>query len=315
MNTNKKTQRAVKKLERKSPNSNLIKGSILATMVVASVSLSFPSIASITTDSINTVDSAQLTDLSASGNVADGSATSLLTQVQNTKDEATSCADPANVEGLAHVQLETINDMKRMILTPIDTDKIFSTANKGGCFNALKDFPNLSASIPSLSGIATALKDTLIRYATRKVCTAVNDALTETIGPISDVMNSISKRGQIDLTGEFNKQVTDELYKIDPELGRVSQPAQTEYSWELSKEVDKIAGSLPTNDLGYVAADAPTTTTSTTATTTQPAAATSTGSYVTTLGQGDSSKNEITSDGSLTQSAKNFLSNIFGGKS
>lgn len=313
MRTNKKTRNVVKKIETKSPNSNLIKGSILATAIVASISLSFPSIASITPTSVDNVDKAELANLSANGRVEGASATSLITQVQATKDEATNCADPANVDGLAHTQVKTIEDMKRMILTPINTDKIFSTASKGGCFNALKDFPNLSASIPSLTSIADSLKKTLVRYATRKVCTAVNDALTEVIEPINEVMDKISENGQIDLTGEFNNRMTDELYKIDPELGRVSQPVDTEYSWELSKEIDKIAGSLETNEFGYI--DTPVETAPSTNTTTPPPAATPSGSYVTNFDRVDNSRNESNADGSLTQSAKDFLSSIFGGKS
>lgn len=312
MRTNKKTRNAVKKIATKSPNSNLIKGSILATTIIASVSLSFPSIASITPTSLTNVDNAEIADLSTSGRVDAGSATSIETQVQKTKDEATNCADPANVDGLAHTQAKTIDDMKRMILTPINTDKIFSTASKGGCFNALKDFPNLSASIPSLTSIANSLKQTLVRYATRKVCNAVNDALTEVIEPINEVLDEVSENGQIDLTGEFNKRMTDELYKIDPELGRVSQPAETEYDWKLSEEIDKIVGSIPPNEVGYI--DAPVETAPGTTAPTQPAAATQSGSYVTNFDKANSSKNESTSDGSLTQSAKDFLSGIFGGK-
>lgn len=309
----KNTPKNVRKQKTKSLNSNVIKGSILATTIAASVGLSFPSVASIST-SIKDVDAPELGQLSASGKVSGGSATDIATQVQNIKNEATNCADPANVEGLAHTQAKTIDDMKRMILTPINTDKIFSMASKGGCFNALSDFPNLSASIPSLTSIANSLKQTLVRYATRKVCNAVNDALAEVIEPINDVLDTISENGQIDLTGEFNKRMTDELYKIDPELGRVSVPAATEYDWKLSDAIDKVASGLETNEFGYV--DAPTESAAPTTPTTPPAASSaSSGSYVTNFDRIDGSKKESNSDGSLTQSAKDFISGIFGGRS
>ena len=85
----------------------------------------------------------------------------------------------------------------------------------------------------------------MIDYATRKVCNAVNDALTEVITPINEALDKVSKNGQIDMTGAYNKAVMKKLYEIDPELGRVSQSASDGYEWNVS---DVISGS--TDDSG-----------------------------------------------------------------
>lgn len=287
------------KLNGSSLNPKVLKVSLLAVAIAVSTGVTFPSFAE--TVSIKDVDPATITAQSANGSGSGQSATSIETQIQATTDDAANCADPANVNGLAHAQQKTLNDMKAMILTPINTDNMFSTASKGGCFNALKDFPNLSASIPSLTGIANALKDTLIKYATRKVCAAVNDALEEVIGPVNEIMEELSSSGQIDLTGEFNKKMVEELYKIDPELGRVSTGVSDEIKWDLGDEWDKAPGIVPTNPQPP---ENPTETQ-------PPPNAQPSGSFMTQTGEMDGGQQETSSDGSLTDSAKDFLRSIF----
>ena len=288
-----------KKLKKSALNPNAFKLSLLAGAIAVSATVTFPSFAE--TTSIKYVEPSELTSQSASGNGSGQSAVSIETQIQATTADAANCADPANVNGLAHAQQKTLSDMKAMILTPINTDKIFSAASKGGCFNALKDFPNLSVSIPSLTGIANALKATMIKYATRKVCTAVNDALEEVIGPINEIMEELSSSGQIDLTGQVNKKMMEELYKIDPELGRVSTGISDEINWNLGDEWDKATGIVP----GNVTEQSPSTNTT-------PPEAKANGSFVTRTGEMDvEQQQETTSDGSLTESTKNFLKSIF----
>lgn len=145
--------------------------------------------------------------------------------------EASSCADLNNPLGLGYAQAMAVGDMKKMIATPINTDKMFDP-EASGCFNALKDFPNLSMTIPSLSDIGNSLQNALIKYATRKVCNTVNESLTELIGPLNEVLDRVSENGQIDLTGRVNKEIYKELYEIDPDLGRQMTNADSEYTWK-----------------------------------------------------------------------------------
>lgn len=195
-----------------------------------SIALTLPSFAEGTTNEGN--QSAAPAELARTDSTE--SAVGLVTQVQNVQAAATSCADIDNPDGLGAAQKAAYDDRITMIGAVTNTDKLFDVANKNGCFNALSNFPNLSVAIPSLSSIGNALKKTMLDYATRKVCNAVNDALTEVITPINEALDKVSKNGQIDMTGAYNKAMTKKLYEIDPELGRVSQSASDGYEWNLS---------------------------------------------------------------------------------
>lgn len=293
-----------KALKRDNTNlkTHLLKITAISAAIAVSVSVTYPSFAE--SGSLKDVDTSEMLDFSASGKGSEASGANIVAQLQATKSEAENCADPANVKGLAHAQQKTLNDMKAMILTPINTDNIFNTAKKGGCFNALQNFPNLSGSIPSLSGIANALKDTIIKYATRKVCAAVNDALEDMLGPLNEAMDEYTKNGQIDLTGMVNKKMAEELYKIDPELGRVSKGVTDEYEWELKD----VFESTP----GVVAEGTASGNTNTNESETQaPPTPQASGSFLSRNYDEAPARSETESDGSLTESAKSFLKSIF----
>lgn len=145
------------------------------------------------------------------------------------------CADP-DVEGsLGEAQKEAIEDQKKMATSSIDIGRSFDIGKKNGCFSSLSDFPDLSIGIPSLTAILESIKGALVDYATRKVCSAVNDALTEALNPISDALNSISDKRQLDLSGRVNREMMKKMYEFDSELGRQAkapQPAEkVEFKW------------------------------------------------------------------------------------
>lgn len=197
----------------------------------ASIVFAYPSIA----EDAQTQDSYQSAAPAEFGNTdTTQSPVGLNMQVQNIDAAATECADIDNPNGLGAAQKAATDDRFAFIGAVTNTDKLFDVGNKNGCFNALANFPNLSIAIPSLSSIASALQKTLVDYATRKVCTAVNDALTEVLSPINNALEKLSKNGQIDLTGKFNTTMREKLYKIDPELGRVSTPVNSSYQWNLA---------------------------------------------------------------------------------
>lgn len=178
----------------------------------------------------------------ASGNFALNSAENadLLAEAKSEAEQAvnqstTECADPNNPGGLGGVQKSEMENERKRDLSKVDLDKIFQIGKKNGCFNALNDFPDLSANIPTLSGIFDSVKKTLISYATRKVCAVVDEALEGALGPIQEKMDEVSDRGMLDLSGRVNKEILKRMYEIDPELGRVSKsskPAQeVEFKW------------------------------------------------------------------------------------
>lgn len=145
------------------------------------------------------------------------------------------CADPDQEGSLAQKQAEVMADQKQMATKPIDLGNIYNIGKKSGCFAAIQNFPDLSINIPSLSTVMNSVKNTLINYAIRKTCQAVDQAFDEMLGPLSAALNSVSNRGQIDLTGAVNTKVSQQLYGIDPELGRVSKSTtaaqEIEFKW------------------------------------------------------------------------------------
>lgn len=229
-----KPQRQKRKPPR--PKSNLlpIASAILAItlsagVVVPSIAAGDPPVAPPTAPSGGTTPSGDATPVTANPTAIDN-------QVQKVEAEAASCADTSNPDGLAAAQLNATNDRKTMLTSWVDIDKMFSAANAGGCFNALSDFPNLSVTIPSLSSITNGLQQALVSYATRKVCSAVNDAISDVISPINEAFEKISENGQLDLTGRVNKEISKKLYETDPELGRLAEPATSIYSWNIQAD-------------------------------------------------------------------------------
>lgn len=226
---------------------NIFKVSATALAVALSLSLALPSVA----------DEGNVPYLKESPETVNAPTESS----QKVSAEAASCADINNPLGLGYAQAMAVGDMKTMIATPINTDKMFNPG-EAGCFDALKDFPNLSMTIPSLSDIGNALQGALVKYATRKVCNTVNDSLTELINPLNEVMDEVSNNGKIDLTGTVNKGIYKELYEIDPALGRQMTNAGSDYTWksptyeEMAESSKGIIAGI-TTDAGFTAPTAP----------------------------------------------------------
>lgn len=135
--------------------------------------------------------------------------------------------------GLGGVQARDIADAQKQASVGVDLNKIYQYGEDGGCFNALMDFPDLSASIPSFTDVMNNVKNALIKYATRKVCSMVNDTLEEAVSPIRDKLDVISDRGQLDLNGQVNKEITKKMYEVDTDLGKVSTTTKPDQTIEL----------------------------------------------------------------------------------
>lgn len=199
--------------------SNFKKNSILVALML---SVALPAHASITPAVLNEKNQLQVESAQAE-----------MKAFQKTQQEA--CADPNEDGSMAQKQAAEMEDQKKIATTSIDLGSVYDIGKKGGCFAALSDFPDLSVNIPTLSGMLDSLKKTLIKYAVRRACTAINDAFSEMLSPLTEAINKVSDRGQIDLTGMVNKEVTKSLYEIDPELGRVNsantEKTDYEFTW------------------------------------------------------------------------------------
>lgn len=144
------------------------------------------------------------------------------------------CSDATNEHSLAGVQKKAIEKDNDLSNSTVPLDKLYQIGKKGGCFVALSDFPDLSVTIPSLSSIFDAVTNTLVKYATRKVCNAVNEAITEITDPINNTIDKLNDSGQLDLTGTVNKGIQKQLFEFDPEAAKVSTNAQSGQEYELT---------------------------------------------------------------------------------
>lgn len=168
--------------------------------------------------------------MSAENNKIVADAKADIKNFQKTQQDA--CADPNEEGSLAEKQGKVMDEQKKMATKPINMANIYNVGKKGGCFAALSDFPDLSISIPSLTGMLNSVKDTLVKYAVRKACAAVDQAFSEMLAPLEQALDNLGDRGQLDLTGVVNKELAKELYEIDPELGRVSVSTNSEKEYE-----------------------------------------------------------------------------------
>lgn len=88
------------------------------------------------------------------------------------------------------------------------------------CFSGLSQMFDLSITIPSLASIISAAQDAVVKYAQKKVCTAVKEATSMVTSPINEGLNKINgMAGMADLNGLANGYVVKGLNSIDPELG------------------------------------------------------------------------------------------------
>lgn len=165
--------------------------------------------------------------------------TALVSAEQATKDleaegKTEECSDEKNEYSLAGIQKKAIEKDNNLTNSTVAIDKLYDIGKKGGCFVALADFPDLSVNIPSLSSIFDSVRNTLVRYATRKVCNAVNEAITEITDPINKTIGKLNDSGQLDLTGRVNKEIQKKLFEFDPEAARVQNKAESGQEIELT---------------------------------------------------------------------------------
>lgn len=130
--------------------------------------------------------------------------------------------------GLGKQQQKDIESEQGINASTLDIDKIYEVGKSNGCFDVLNDFPDLSVNIPSLSAIFDAVTSTLLKYAQRKVCTAVNSAIEEALEPGIKALDKISDQGKIDLTGAVDDEINKGINKIDPDIGKITSQSSSE---------------------------------------------------------------------------------------
>lgn len=130
--------------------------------------------------------------------------------------------------GLGKQQQKDVESEQGINASTLDIDKIYDLGERNGCFDVLSEFPDLSINIPSLSSIYDAITSTLLKYAQRKACTAVNSAIKEALEPGIKVLDKISDQGKIDLTGAVDAEINKGINKIDPDIGKIQSQSSSE---------------------------------------------------------------------------------------
>lgn len=96
------------------------------------------------------------------------------------------------------------------------------------CFASISQIADLSFAIPSLASILSAAQDAVLKYAQKKVCTAVNKVSGMVATPINQTINSINQvQGFTDINGMANSAISGAMSGIDPQLGSSYKPAST----------------------------------------------------------------------------------------
>lgn len=99
-----------------------------------------------------------------------------------------------------------------------DVESLFDV--NGDCFSSISQIFDLSFAIPSLASILAAAQDAVLKYAQKKVCTAVNKVSGMVTSPINKAIGTINTMpGFGDINGMVNSQVGGALGAIDADLG------------------------------------------------------------------------------------------------
>lgn len=133
-------------------------------------------------------------------------------------DEAAKCAE--GQPGTIGAAINTAMNVHQQIASATPQVESLFEAN-GSCFNG--GILDLSFSIPSLASILSSAADAVMKYAQKKVCTAVNRVTGMVTTPINQAITTINK--DTNLNNIVNKEIGGAMSQIDPALGSEYHPA------------------------------------------------------------------------------------------
>jgi hypothetical protein len=104
------------------------------------------------------------------------------------------------------------------------------------CFASISQIADLSFAIPSLASILSAAQDAVLKYAQKKVCTAVNKVSGMVTSPINQAIGQWNTLGQqfTDINGMANSAVGGSMATLDPQLGSSYKPASAATSYSVN---------------------------------------------------------------------------------
>ena len=133
------------------------------------------------------------------------------------KAEAEDCAD--GKEGtIGHSIADALKIHTEIASATPNVESLFSATQD--CFNGLGSLFDLSGSIPSLGSILASAQAAVLKFAQKKICTAVQQVTSMVTTPLNQAIGKVSSGGSIgDLNGLANGLVAGGMSQIDPQLG------------------------------------------------------------------------------------------------
>ena len=127
---------------------------------------------------------------SGSGSILGNASSQLLSQqtsvvADSIKADAEACATGTQDGSIGHSIQQAMQIHQTIAAAPVNVESLFDV--NSDCFSGLNQIYDLSFSIPSLSSIIGAASDAVMKYAQKKVCTAVNQVSGLITSPINGI--------------------------------------------------------------------------------------------------------------------------------
>ncbi|WP_251879206.1 hypothetical protein [Achromobacter sp. Marseille-Q4954] len=159
---------------------------------------------------------------SGSGSILGNASSQLLSQqtsvvADSIKADAEACATGTQDGSIGHSIQQAMQIHQTIAAAPVNVESLFDV--NSDCFSGLNQIYDLSFSIPSLASIVGAASDAVMKYAQKKVCTAVNQVSGLVTSPINQAIDKINGMGAFgDLNGLTNGLVQQGMAHIDPNI-------------------------------------------------------------------------------------------------
>lgn len=136
----------------------------------------------------------------------------------NIKADAEDCATGTKDGTIGHSIKQALDIHTELASATPNVESLFDVSSD--CFSGLSQIFDLSFTIPSLASILSAAQDAVMKYAQKKICTAVNQVTGMVTSPINQAIGKINELSSFgDLNGLTNGLVQQGMSQIDPNLG------------------------------------------------------------------------------------------------
>jgi hypothetical protein len=162
------------------------------------------------------------------GNDSAGPAQALLAQT----DDAVSAqlkadAENCNQLGIGASIRTAIGAHAQMAAATPDVEILFDVNDD--CFSSVSQIIDLSSLIPGVGPILSAAQDAVLKYAQKKVCSAVGKVSGMVTSPINQTISGWNQLGTqfTDISGMGNSAIGGAISPIDPQLGAAYKPTSS----------------------------------------------------------------------------------------